>query len=256
MSRQSDSWRREEQARRKRSFRRARRLIVLGGIVACLAVSPGTREKISGALHLDVLTHGQGDFSQRLTDYLTSFKGENERQAREDILLVNFDHPLPENYQPKELVCLYEQRHSFRLAATDIYLEKEVYEAMERLFSAAEKANVNGYIVTSGYRSAEKQQEIYEQSGQGLANRPGYSEHQTGLAFDVTTRYDSGGFQDTEQYKWLVAHCAEYGFILRYPEGKQDVTGIETEYWHYRYVGASAAREIMRRGITLEEYLK
>lgn len=253
MSRTSDSWRREEQARKRRGLRRARRLIVLLGLAACLAVSPSVRSRITDALHLDVLLHGQGDLSQRLSDYLTSFQPDSTE--KEDLLLVNFETPLPDGYQPSELVCLYEQRHSFRLASADIYLEKEVYEAMERLFAAAEQDDVNGFIVTSGYRSFEKQQEIYEQSGQGLANRPGYSEHQTGLAFDVTTYFDTGGFQDTAQYKWLIAHCAEYGFILRYPEGKQEITGIETEYWHYRYVGQQAARVIMRRGITLEEYL-
>ena len=251
MSRQSDTWRREERERRKRGFRRARRLILLLGVIGCLAVSPGARRSISNALHLDVLLQGQGSASERLADYLASFKAGRP----EEILLVNFEHPLPDGYQPKELVCLYEQRHSFQLASTDIYLEKEVYEAMERLFAAAEKEGVNGFIVTSGYRSEEKQREIYAQSGQGLANQPGHSEHQTGLAFDVTTWYDTGGFQDTAQYRWLIAHCAQYGFILRYPEGKQAVTGVETEYWHYRYVGEHAAREIMRKGLALEEYL-
>lgn len=253
MSRTSEAWRREEQERRRRGLRRARRLILLAGIIACLAVSPSARGWIKGALHLDVLLSGQGDLSQRLSDYLSSFRADTT--DKEAILLVNFEHPLPEEYQPRELVCLYEQRHSFRLASADIYLEREVYEAMERLFAAAEQENVNGFIITSGYRSFEKQQQIYEQSGQGLANRPGYSEHQTGLAFDVTTYFDTGGFQDTAQYKWLIAHCAEYGFILRYPEGKQEITGIETEYWHYRYVGQQAARVIMRQGLTLEEYI-
>lgn len=255
MSRESDSWRREERARRQRGLRRARRLILLAGIIACLAVSPGIRGRVSGALHLDVLLHGEGGFSQRLGDYLASFQAVSPEE-KAALLLVNFEHPLPDGFAPKDLVCLYEQRHSFQLASSDIFLEREVYEAMERMFSAAEKDGVNGFIVTSGYRTAEKQQEIYAQSGENLANLPGYSEHQTGLAFDVTTRYASGGFEDTEQYRWLIAHCAEYGFILRYPVGKQEVTGIQGEYWHYRYVGVRAARDIMRRGVTLEEYLR
>jgi D-alanyl-D-alanine carboxypeptidase len=83
---------------------------------------------------------------------------------------------------------------------------------------------------------------------------PGASEHQTGLAFDVTAYRNGGGFEDTEQFRWLKAHCSDFGFILRYPEGKEEITGIPYEPWHYRYVGVEVAREIHENGWTLEEY--
>ena len=171
------------------------------------------------------------------------------------ILLVNAEHRLSADYVPEGLVNLYEQRHSFRLASSDIYLTRETYEAMERMFAAAEADGVNGFIVTSGYRDYNRQAEIYAESEPGKAQEPGASEHQTGLAFDVTAE-NNGGFETTEQYAWLCAHAHEYGFIQRYPANKADETGISYEPWHYRYVGAEAAARIRQTGVTLEAFIR
>lgn len=171
------------------------------------------------------------------------------------ILLVNDENHLSENYVPEGLVNLYEQRHSFRLASSDIYLARECYEAMERMFAAAEAENMNGFIVTSGYRTYARQAEIFAQSEPGKAQEPGASEHQTGLAFDVTAE-TNGGFESTPQYGWLMNHAHEYGFIQRYPANKVDETGISYEPWHYRYVGTEAATIIHKKNITLEEFVK
>ena len=188
------------------------------------------------------------------------------------IPLINAAHPLPDGFELPQvdgraegayaqsggfspLVNLYAQRHSFRLASSDIWLCRHVYEAAERLFSYAESQNMNGFIITSGYRSRERQKEIYDETQSGYAAQPGQSEHESGLCFDVTAYSDSGDFSSTEQYKWLIKNCWDYGFILRYPEGTSDITGIQGESWHFRYVGADAAKEILARGITLEEYL-
>ena len=170
------------------------------------------------------------------------------------ILLVNDEHHLSENYVPEGLVNLYEQRHSFRLASSDIYLARECYEAMERMFAAAEAENMNGFIVTSGYRDYNRQAEVYAQSEPGKAQEPGASEHQTGLAFDVTAETNSG-FESTPQYAWLCAHAQDYGFIQRYPANKSAETGISYEPWHYRYVGVEAARQIKAGDLTLEEFI-
>ena len=171
------------------------------------------------------------------------------------ILLVNAEHRLSADYVPEGLVNLYEQRHSFRLASSDIYLTRETYEAMERMFAAAEADDVNGFIVTSGYRDYNRQAEIYAESEPGKAQEPGASEHQTGLAFDVTAE-NNGGFETTEQYAWLCAHAHEYGFIQRYPSNKADETGISYEPWHYRYVGVEAATRIRETGVTLETFIR
>ena len=87
---------------------------------------------------------------------------------------------------------------------------------------------------------------------------PGTSEHELGLAADIVTpSYQSldSGYDQTDAFKWLVEHCADYGFILRYPKEKQDITKIIYEPWHYRYVGQEDAKIIMESGVTLEEYL-
>ena len=171
------------------------------------------------------------------------------------ILLVNDENHLSKNYVPEGLVNLYEQRHSFRLASSDIYLARECYEAMERMFAAAEAENMNGFIVTSGYRTYARQAEIFAQSEPGKAQEPGASEHQTGLAFDVTAE-TNGGFESTPQYGWLMNHAHEYGFIQRYPANKVEETGISYEPWHYRYVGTEAAAIIRKKNITLEEFVR
>ncbi|MGX8706675.1 MAG: M15 family metallopeptidase, partial [bacterium] len=95
----------------------------------------------------------------------------------------------------------------------------------------------------------------YAQSEPGKAQEPGASEHQTGLAFDVTTE-TGNGFESTPQYGWLMQHAHEYGFIQRYPANKADVTGISYEPWHYRYVGIEVATIIHNTGMTLEEFVK
>ena len=95
------------------------------------------------------------------------------------------------------------------------------------------------------------------QDGQELADtysaRPGHSEHQSGLAFDIGAL--DNGYGNTPGGRWLNAHCADYGFILRYPAGKESITGYQYEPWHVRYVGKEIASRIMSQGITLEEYL-
>lgn len=176
------------------------------------------------------------------------------RAASESMLLVNAWNPLPDDYHATDLVELYAQKRHFKLATSDIYLIREAFEAANEMFRQANRDGIEGFTITSGYRSEAKQQALYENDTSGTAAKPGTSEHQSGLAFDVTTRYDSGCFVDTKQFRWLAEHCWEYGFILRYPEGREDITGIPYEPWHYRYVGAEIAQEIRENGWTLEEY--
>ena len=180
--------------------------------------------------------------------------GAESNRFKGSILLVNEQNRLREDYVPDELVNLYQQRHSFRMASSEIYLTRQTYEAMERMFHAAEEANMNGYIVTSGYRSYHRQAEVYAESEPGKAQQPGASEHQTGLAFDVTVE-TGDGFENTPQYGWLMQHAHEYGFVQRYPANKSDITGISYEPLHYRFVGVDAATRMYKTGQCLEEFI-
>ena len=211
---------------------------------------PVRKKRGRGILLLFVLILMAGSFCLGWHFGVESMKYDGE------VLLVNDKNRLPADYQPEGLVNLYEQRHSFRLANTDIYLTRDTYEAMERMFAQAEAENVNGFIITSGYRDYERQKEIFATTEAGKAQEPGASEHQTGLAFDVTAENSGDGFESTPQYAWLSKHAHEYGFIQRYPANKANETGISYEPWHYRYVGVEVATKIYTEGITLEAFVK
>lgn len=102
-------------------------------------------------------------------------------------------------------------------------------------------------------------QEKAEEVAATIVKRPGQSEHNTGLAVDLGGSGNYSlvqSFENTASFKWLIAHCADYGFILRFPKNKETITGVIYEPWHYRYVGVDAAKEIMRDGLCLEEYLE
>lgn len=115
--------------------------------------------------------------------------------------------------------------------------------------------------MVSGYRSYDYQGQLYNQllqagrkgSGRPVLRPPGYSEHQTGLAFDLNSTADS--FAYTPEAKWIAAHAQEYGFIVRYPKEKEAVTGYKYEPWHLRYLGKETAQAVYDSGLCLEEYL-
>ncbi|WP_061567901.1 M15 family metallopeptidase [Caldibacillus debilis] len=182
------------------------------------------------------------------------------------LIIVNKDYSLPPGYKPKDLV---RPKVPFSFGDRDIeksYMRKEAAEALERMFRAAAKEGIRLYAV-SGYRSYERQKELFDaevaERGKELAVQavavPGQSEHQTGLAMDISSA--SNGFQLNEKFeetlegKWLFKNAHKFGFILRYPKGKEDITGYMYEPWHYRYVG-EYAETIYKNGWTLEEFFE
>lgn len=155
------------------------------------------------------------------------------------VLIANKTYSLPKNYGSG--------------------LTKECSDAFSAMKAAAANDGVKLEIV-SGYRSYETQERIYNKyvAKDGKANadtysaRPGTSEHQTGLAMDLNSL--STSFGETKEGKWLAENCCKYGFIIRYPEGKQNITGYIYEPWHVRYVGTDKATAIYESGLCLEEY--
>lgn len=141
-------------------------------------------------------------------------------------------------------------------------LTTETNNAFLKMQAAAKEEGLNLWI-RSGFRSYQDQVVVYngwvQRDGKAVADtysaRPGYSEHQTGLAMDINSI--SNSFANTEEYRWLQENAYKYGFIMRYLEGKESVTGYIYEPWHYRYVGVELAKELYNNGnwITLEEYL-
>ena len=186
-------------------------------------------------------------------------KDNAQPEAEEDwrLILVNADHPVPEGYS----VTLKELRN-------DQWVDERIYPELQQMFDDARELGIYP-LINESYRTAERQQEIldgyiasYEAEGlseaeaeeQALAvvAKPGTSEHQLGLALDIIAENED---DSTETWQWLKDNCWRYGFILRYPEDKAEITGITYEPWHFRYVGADAAQQITEQGITLEEYL-
>jgi D-alanyl-D-alanine carboxypeptidase len=182
------------------------------------------------------------------------------------LVLVNKERNLPADYVPADLV-VPDIPFSFTEDLPKKKLRKITADAVEALFEKAKKDRIQLYGV-SGYRSYDHQDAIFaynaEQRGKEEANKvsafPGQSEHQTGLAFDVSSRSVNYGlieeFGNTKEGKWLKENAADFGFIIRYLEGKEDITGYQYEPWHIRYVGVDAAKEITQEGLTLEEYLE
>ena len=187
------------------------------------------------------------------TSFTTSkgFKGyvKNGITYIDGILIANKTYSLPSTYAPG--------------------MNQKVVEAAEKMFAAAK---LDGYSIKlqSGFRSYESQKSIYnnyvntrgKQAADTFSARPGYSEHQSGLAFDVcenSGKYKdaciNSNFNDTVEAKWLAKNAHKFGFILRYPNGKSDITGYKYESWHFRYVG-DLAEKLYNDGdwITLEEY--
>lgn len=157
------------------------------------------------------------------------------------VLVVNKTYSVPQDYAPGDLT-------------------PECMEAFNSLVAAAAEDGLNIFVV-SGYRSFETQRNIYnrycDRDGQERADtysaRPGFSEHQTGLAIDVNSV--SFSFANTAEGQWIASNSYKYGFIVRYMQGKEDITGYAYEPWHIRYVGVAMAQAIYDSGLCLEEYL-
>jgi len=189
---------------------------------------------------------------------------EPDTDAKSVSVIVNPDYKLPDNYEPEDLVYP-DVRFIFDEKIEKRMLRKEAAEALEKMFEAAE---VDGIYLAgvSAYRSHSTQTALFnryvERDGYEKAKtysaEPGTSEHETGLAIDVTSSDGKCAAQDcfggTVEAVWLENNAADYGFIIRYPNGKEEITGYKYEPWHIRYVGVELAKHIDEEALTLEEY--
>lgn len=199
---------------------------------------------------------------KKIFDLQEEIKG-NMEELPWNLVLVNESHPMEEGYVPQ--LTEIEPGHS---------IDTRVANSVRKMLADAEEAGLHIQIC-SAYRSIERQKEVF---GQSMKERvkdgmdyweayeettlnvaiPGTSEHALGLALDLIsnsyTELDERQ-EETQEAKWLAQNCHKYGFILRYPPQKTNITGITYEPWHYRYVGKEHAEKIMEKGITLEEYL-
>lgn len=180
----------------------------------------------------------------------------NNNKLEWNLMLINAWNPLKQ-----EKIKLLELRNGQKI-------DERIYEDLQQMFDDARAVGFDPEV-TSGFRAKEKQQELFDEKVQEFEDKgytkteakkaalewvaePGYSEHETGLAVDINEIDGNSG----RLYQWLEKNCKNYGFILRFPATATEITGVEYEPWHFRYVGHEAAEYITEHGLTLEEYVE
>ncbi len=217
-------------------------------------------EDLSGYIQ-DVLNHraqNSSDHFELSNSYVTYYQDTEPTEDPGSItMLVNKHFYLSESFIPENLVEM-----SVKYASKGVQMTQEAYDAFAQMCDAMNQEGLSMYA-SSTYRSYQYQQELYddyvkrdgEQEADTYAARPGFSEHQTGLTADLAS--SSGGlskFGESAEYQWMLQHAHQYGWILRYPEGKETLTGYDAEPWHWRYVGAETAAKVQASGLTYDEY--
>lgn len=175
----------------------------------------------------------------------------------DDYVLVNKHRQLSSEYVPDDLVTIDEE---YVKSDEEIEIERNVAKAFYDMAEAASKEGLE-LMVSSGYRSYKDQEEItntyLELYGQNYVDnyvaKPGFSEHQTAMSLDIASK-SVNTFVNSDEYTWMMDNAYKYGFILRYPKSKEDITGYKCEAWHYRYVGKKIAKYIKENNITYDEY--
>ena len=214
-----------------------------------------------GILYIIIIILGVVGMAKAANKSNISSEVSAEKNSDDILVLVNRENSLGKNYKPKDLIKP-NVRFFSNMTKEEKLMRKEAGEALEELFKASGNEGINLYAL-SGYRSYKTQKNTYEErvkrQGEELADsfvaKPGYSEHNTGLSMDITNKDFSTSFETTAEGIWLKDNCYKFGFIIRYPKGKEDITGYSYEPWHIRYVGKEVAEIITTQGITLEEYL-
>lgn len=216
-------------------------------IVANAQVSSNDNEQVTSTKQQETSTKQQETDVVIVNGYIEGQKPATEPTYVNDVLIVNKKNPLPPNYDKGE--------------------DPTAKAAFEKMAQAAKQEGIE-LVAFSGYRSYEYQTSLYnryvEKDGKDAADRysarPGYSEHQSGLAFDIGEKgredlWLTSAFGESKAGQWLVDNAHKYGFILRYPKGKEDITGFMYESWHFRYLEGDMATKVYEAGVTLEEYL-
>ncbi|MEF9970607.1 MAG: M15 family metallopeptidase [Ruthenibacterium sp.] len=275
---------REATAERKYAKKIAARRVIftLGALALCLALTLGIRAymQFSGKkLPVAQVAQSVSEAAEAKSEVLEQAMPQGltldplpvvkkKRNSAWNLILPDAKNPLPADYVPRiaQVVRIDD--------TSEAQFDSRAVGALRQMLSDCAKAGLKPMII-SAYRSHERQVFLFESMQQDymaggktekeaydmtrtIRQIPGTSEHESGLATDITCSYQpelESTFEETPEFKWYRAHCAEYGFILRYPKDKQDITGIIYEPWHYRYVGVEDAKKIMEQGVCLEEYL-
>lgn len=174
-----------------------------------------------------------------------------------NLVLVNKKYPIHKEGVPTDIVNLYQNNEliqGYSLLNNTIQISTLVAEQFNKMVAAAARSEVNHFMISSGYRDNTEQKKLYQEMGSDYALPPGYSEHNVGLSLDIGSTLKS--IDVAPEGAWLKKYAWDYGFILRYPLDKSEITGIQYEPWHFRYVGLPHSIIMKEQQLTLEEYLK
>ena len=251
-------------------------ILVIGGIsIAQIArnrneTPPETEDFLSGGVvpSEDILPSETEEPDPEEMVLWNTVEIDNDRLDEGALILVNYKYPYS-NADTVAVQDVYSHKNTcYQVSNTSICLTEITLDAMNAMTEAffAETGS-NDMIIVSGYRNVQSQRDIYNDrvatQGEELAAlyvaTPGYSEHHTGLAMDLSFYTDEGTSVSIENYEhgsWINANCADYGFVLRYPSDKVDITKIGYEFWHYRYVGQPHATIMTDKNLCLEEYME
>lgn len=179
-----------------------------------------------------------------------------EQIYKGDLLLVNKDYPVQEDSIRSDTINVFQNTELVRgyvVLDRNIHLSKDIVKKFLKIVDAAAKESVNHFLISSGYRDFKEQRNLYEKMGSDYALPAGYSEHNLGLSLDVGSTQMK--MEKAPEGKWIEDNVWKYGFVLRYPKNKSNITGIQYEPWHIRYVGLPHSAIMQKKKFTLEEYL-
>ncbi|MDN4617392.1 M15 family metallopeptidase [Paenibacillus sp. PsM32] len=206
---------------------------------------------------------GRGFAQERVIDDKDEVAGKNEilvdvsksQIYQGDLLLINKDYPLVDGNEAQDIVKLVDYS---TFASQIVLLDRSLslsQDVAERFLTMVKDANVEGidhFMASSGYRTNQEQDNLYDEKGSEYAMPAGYSEHNLGLALDVGST--QSGIEKSEEGVWLRDNAWKYGFILRYPKNKEKITSIKYEPWHFRYIGLPHSAIMEEHDMVLEEY--
>ncbi|PGL86246.1 D-Ala-D-Ala carboxypeptidase VanY [Bacillus sp. AFS054943] len=179
-----------------------------------------------------------------------------EQIHKGDLLLVNKDYPVKKDSIRSDIINVFQNTklvRGYEIFDRNLRLSKGIVKNFLKIVDAAEKEGVQHFLMSSGYRDFKEQRKLYEEMGSDYALPAGYSEHNLGLSLDVGSTQMK--MEKAPEGKWIEENVWKYGFLLRYPKNKSNITGIQYEPWHIRYVGLPHSAVMHKKNFTLEEYL-
>ncbi|MBU5345786.1 M15 family metallopeptidase [Paenibacillus lautus] len=229
-------------------------IFLLVGCESILTETPNVKDRVDSRDGQETKTDSGTQSNQ--TYATQTIRVTDEQVTRGNLVLVNKDHPLDPEAVPKDIVTLFENQdlmYGYVVLDNTIRLSRSVAENFRNMIEAAGEDGVNRFMISSGYRDEDEQEQLYREKGSDYALPPGYSEHNLGLSMDIGSTQQS--IDRSPEGKWLKEHAWAHGFILRYPQDKTEITGIQYEPWHFRYVGQPHSMIMKELNLTLEEYL-